>query len=180
MKKKVLDILVFAVLVLCLIGFSIYSYKIKNKSNNEDSNELAKSTVQNFYKNYYSGEIEKAVELIDFAGMEVYNQQNGDLEDFKAVYDIYIKSEEWKEYESSLKESWKEVIENLNDSIKDTKMPKVELNNFKIEQVSTDVYRVLATIKEIDEDGKTIETGEFEHYIFKNNKGEYKIIYTET
>jgi len=93
MKKKVLDIFVFAILVLCLIGFSIYSYKVKNKPKSDISKELAKTAVQNFYNSYYSGEIEKAANLIDFAGMEVYNQQNGDLENFKDVYEVYIKSE---------------------------------------------------------------------------------------
>jgi len=59
------------------------------------------------------------------------------------------------------------------------KNPKVELSNFKVEEVSTDIFRVLANIKEINKEGKTIESGDFEHYIFKNTKDEYKIIYVE-
>lgn len=176
MKKRILNVFFGLSIVFCLLSLCGCSKKEENKLSPEES---AKQTVQAFYDNYYSNNIERAINLIDFAGMEVYNEQDGELDNFKEIYNLYINSDEWKEYKLQIESSWKNIAESLKSSSENIQMPKIELSNIKVETVSEDVYRVIADIKETNNSGEIIESGEFEHYVFKDNNGDYKIIYAE-
>ena len=177
MRNKLKYVLLIVVFIFCL-SF-LCACKGKDEEKKLSPEESAKATVQAFYDKYYSGNVEEAVGLIDLAGVEVYNEQNGELDNYKELYNIYIESEDWSKYKTQIEKSWDGVIKDSKESMEGTQIPKVELSDFQIENVSKDVYRVVVNINEINNSGDVIESGKLEHYVFKNNNGEYKIIYVE-
>jgi hypothetical protein len=117
------------------------------------------------------------LELIDFAGVEVYSELE-DLSNCKEVYNVYVESSEWKEYKAQIESSWDSMVESLSNMKDSEKSSDIELSNYKTEEVSLDLCRVLVDIKETNSDGTVIESQGFEHYVLKTDDG-YKIIYAE-
>ncbi|MCI8309646.1 MAG: hypothetical protein HFJ45_05580 [Clostridia bacterium] len=171
-------------LLIILILSIIFVIVLKNQTPKTPSTTLtptqeAIEVIKKFYNSYYYGDIEDSMKLIDFAGMEVYDQLGGKLQNFKETYDIYIKSDDWEEYDSQIKASWDSMVSNYKSSIENVELPDIELSNFKVQEVSTNLYKVTVDIKETNADGKVNESGEFAHYVFKNINNEYKVVYAE-
>ena len=177
MKKK-LRFIVFAlmliILVFVLAGCDNKNENITNNIQNTNSNsiELAKKVIQDFYDNYYAGNLEEAIKLVDFAGMEVYEElsQDGDFSNFKKLYEMYIKTEEWASYKVDIEKNLDVIIQNMN--------AVCELSNFDVNKISEDLYKVSVNIKEIDSEGKETNSENFEHYVFKVDN-QYKIVYAD-
>lgn len=191
MKKIFLNTVILFLSIILIISLSACSKKnnnnnqvsISSKTNNNSISEEERNNIENvvkdFYDNLYNGNIEEALKSVDFAGMELYAELEGNVTNFKTLYNTFISSNEWKEFEANFSDTLNSVIENLREMLINDDIVNMQLSNFRITEVSEDLFKVIADVTETDNNGENSTENDFIHYVLKLDDKSYKIINAE-
>ena len=111
--------------------------------------------------------------------MELYAELEGNVTNFKKLYNTFISSNEWKEFEANFSDTLNSVIENLREMLINDDIVNMQLSNFRITEVSEDLFKVIADVTETDNNGENSTENDFIHYVLKLDDKSYKIINAE-
>lgn len=178
MKKKILNIALILMLIISLFVLTACGENSEEEEKTVKPEDEAVKVVEDFYDYAVELDYKSMFELIDFAGMSVYQEIEDDgLDEFKVKYEEYIESEEWKEMEEQVDSLVDSMVSMMESSEDEETIGTTEILSTEVEEISEDLYKVDAEIKTVDSDGEeTIEN--LAHYVFKSGD-EYKIVYAD-